>query len=123
MLDVLVGWIVGILSSMGFGGGSVLLLYLTIVKGIEHKAAAGTNLLFFLPCAALSTILYLKQKMIQWHSLWPLMLGSTIGAILGSGLAMIMDAGVIRLGFGILLLIVGVKDLFSGAKNQHKSAE
>ena len=123
MLDVFVGLAVGILSSMGFGGGSVLLLYLTLIKGIEHKSAAGTNLLFFLPCAILSTILYLKQKMIQWQNLWPLMLSSAVGAAIGSWIAMLIDTNIIRLAFGGLLLVVGFKDLFGGIKNPHKTAK
>ena len=123
MLDVMIGLIVGVLSSMGFGGGSVLLLYLTLVKGMEHKIAAGTNLLFFLPCAILSTVLYLKQKMIEWKHAWPLMLGSAGGALVGSYIAMHIDAGIIRLMFGILLLTVGVKDLFSSSENPRKSAK
>ena len=123
MLDIIIGLLVGVLSSMGFGGGSVLLLYLTLVKGIEHKAAAGTNLLFFLPCAILSTILYIQQKMIEWRHTWPLMLGSAGGAIIGSYIAMRIDAGVIRLMFGALLLVIGLKDLVSGAGNPRKSAK
>jgi uncharacterized membrane protein YfcA len=123
MLDIFVGLAIGVLSSMGFGGGSVLLLYLTLVKGVEHKAAAGTNLLFFLPCAILSTILYLKQKMIEWQTLWPLMLSSAVGAGIGSWIAMGIEVKIIRLGFGALLLIVGLKDLFSGVKSQHKIAK
>lgn len=123
MLDILIGLIVGVLSSMGFGGGSVLLLYLTLVKGVEHKMAAGTNLLFFLPCAVLSTILYIKQKMIQWQTVWPLMASSAIGAVAGSLVAMAIDAKIIRLGFGVLLLVIGVKELLSPSKSPHKSAK
>lgn len=123
MLDVIIGCVVGILSSMGFGGGSVLLLYLTLAKEIDHKVAAGTNLLFFLPCAILSTILYLKQKMIEWQTLWPLMVSSAIGAGVGAWAAMMVNAKIIRLGFGGLLLIIGLKDLFSGAKSPRRSAK
>lgn len=123
MLDIMIGFLVGVLSSMGFGGGSVLLLYLTLVKGIEHKTAAGTNLLFFLPCAALSTILYIKQKMIKWVYTWPLMLGSAGGAIIGSYIAMRINANFIRVLFGGLLFMVGIKDLFSGARNPRKFAK
>ncbi len=123
MRDILIGIIVGILSSMGFGGGSILLLYLTLINGVEHKIAAGTNLLFFLPCAILSTVLYLKQKMIEWQKVWPLMVSSGVGAVGGALMAMAMDAKIIRLGFGVLLLVIGIKDLFSPATNQHKSAK
>lgn len=123
MLDIGIGVIVGVLSSMGFGGGSVLLLYLTLLKGVEHKLAAGTNLLFFLPCAILSTILYLKQKVIEWQKVWPLMLGASGGAIIGSLAAMMIDSSIIRYGFGGLLLMIGLKDLFSGVKSQHKTAK
>lgn len=115
--------LLGVLSSMGLGGGSVLLLYLTLIKGIEHKSASGINLLFFLPCALLSSILYIKQKIVSWSQVWPIMSGSALGAMAGAMLLSRTDPRIIRIGFAVLLLVVGACDLFSGAKSQRKSAK
>ena len=46
-----VGAILGFLSGLGVGGGSLLILWLTAVLGTEQRAAQGINLLFFLPAA------------------------------------------------------------------------
>ena len=123
MVDIILGFIVGILSSMGFGGGSILLLYLTMFKQTDQRAAAGTNLIFFLPCATLSTILFIKKKVIKQETLVPLMLCSAAGAALGAWISMGMDIQILRRGFGIFLLVMGVKDVFSKTENPHTSAK
>ena len=43
-LAVLVGALTGVLSGFGIGGGSLLLLYLTLCAGMEQFAAGGVNL-------------------------------------------------------------------------------
>ena len=113
MLEIVIGFAAGVLSSMGFGGGSVLLLYLTLLAGEEQKKAAGINLLFFLPCAVLSIVLYFRQKLIDWKIALPLMITAALGAVGGALTAMAVDAGIIRTLFGILLCAVGLKDLFT----------
>lgn len=123
MADIIIGFIVGILSSMGFGGGSILLLYLTLFKQMDQRASAGINLMFFLPCAALSTVLFIKQKTIEKKVLIPLMLFSAVGAALGAWISMGMDVRILRRGFGIFLLVMGIRDLFSKKESPHTSVK
>ena len=123
MVDIIIGFIVGILSSMGFGGGSILLLYLTLFKQMDQRTGAGINLMFFLPCATLSTVLFIKQKTIEKKVLIPLMLFSAIGAALGAWISMGMDIHILRRGFGIFLLIMGIKNFFSKKENPHTFAK
>ena len=59
--SVFVGTILGALAGLGVGGGSLLMLWLTVVIGMEHGQARGINLLFFLPAAGISTLLRWKQ--------------------------------------------------------------
>ena len=40
-----VGLVTGILSGFGVGGGSLLMLYLTMFAGVQQYAAGGINLL------------------------------------------------------------------------------
>ena len=51
LLAVAVGLATGILSGCGVGGGSLLMLYLTLCAGIGQYQAAGINLLYFLSFA------------------------------------------------------------------------
>lgn len=46
---ILVGIVLGFLSGLGVGGGSLLILWLTAVLSMEQRTAQGVNLLFFLP--------------------------------------------------------------------------
>ena len=52
------GFGAAVLASMGMGGGSVLILWLTLVSGVGQREAQGLNLLFFLPVGALSLWLH-----------------------------------------------------------------
>lgn len=123
MLEILAGFLCGILSAMGFGGGSLLLLYLSWFQGMDHRRAAGVNLLFFLPCALISVIIYLRQGVIQWKETGLLMLFSLLGAIGGACLAQVIDTQILRILFGVLLLGMGFKDLLSAFLRPHKTAK
>ena len=52
LLPFLCGLGAGILSAWGVGGGTLLLLVMTLFLGVEQTTAQGINLLFFLPTAA-----------------------------------------------------------------------
>ena len=51
-LAVLTGAATGVLSGMGIGGGTLLVIVLVELAHIEQRAAQGINLLYFLPVAA-----------------------------------------------------------------------
>ena len=48
---IAVGTILGFLAGLGIGGGSLLILWLTMVLGMPQPEARFINLLFFLPAA------------------------------------------------------------------------
>ena len=54
MIEAIVGLVSGVVSGMGIGGGSILILYLTLFAGMAQQQAQGINLLYFLPTAASS---------------------------------------------------------------------
>ena len=45
----LFGVISGIITAMGMGGGTILILLLTLFAGINQHNAQGINLIFFIP--------------------------------------------------------------------------
>ena len=63
---LLAGLFSGILGSMGLGGGGVLIIYLSLFTETEQLKAQGINLLFFIPIAAASVIIYSLKGLIKW---------------------------------------------------------
>jgi uncharacterized membrane protein YfcA len=54
IIALLAGLATGILSAFGIGGGTLLLLWMTLFAGVEQHTAQGINLLYFLPTAAIA---------------------------------------------------------------------
>lgn len=108
---ILVGTILGFLSGLGVGGGSLLILWLTLVLDFEADAARMMNLLFFLPAAAISCLFRRKQGSISTKKLLPAVVTGCLSAILFSHLGQEMDIDWMKKLFGILLLITGIREL------------
>ena len=64
---ILVGTVLGFLSGLGVGGGSLLILWLTAVLSMEQRMAQGVNLLFFLPAAVVACLFHSRQGRLQWR--------------------------------------------------------
>ena len=109
--SLLVGTLLGFLSGLGVGGGSLLVLWLTLVLGWDPAGAASVNLLFFLPAAAIACIFRWKQGLRPGKNLlWAAATGC-VCAWLFSRLRFRMDTELLRKLFGVLLLATGVKEL------------
>ena len=65
IIEFLVGLLTGVLSGFGIGGGSLLILYLTGVAGVNQYVAGGINLLYFLFCAPAALISHIKNRLID----------------------------------------------------------
>ena len=86
-IAILAGFGSAVLASMGMGGGSILILYLTLMAGVPQREAQGMNLLFFLPIGAASLWLHWRGfavflLLIGLRQLFP---GTSIKKKTGSG--------------------------------------
>ena len=97
-------------AAMGLGGGTVLMLYLSLFSSLPQPQMQAVNLLLFLPAAALSLFLHRKNGLVQAKLLTPCILGGLLGAIGGSLLSNWMDPGALRKGFGLFLLVIGLRE-------------
>ena len=117
---LLAGFAAGALGAMGLGGGSVLILYLTLYMGMEQAQAQGINLAFFIPCAAIAVLLHARKRQICW-SLWlyaaPV---GTIGALLGVALGRVLGGEVLRVVFACFLTVFGLCELLHRKKAEPK---
>lgn len=89
-----------------FGGGSVLILLLTLFMNFEQHVAQATNLLFFVPAAVVSIVLNLRRGNINLKNAMPLMFFGVIGSIIGSMISGRMQVSSLRKFFGIFLLFI-----------------
>ena len=106
---------------MGLGGGFIFLIYLSAFTDTPQDIAQGANLLFFLPIALLSLIIHAKNKLIDWKIIKLYGFFGLIGAAAGSIAGMYIDASLLRKLFAVLLIAVGIKEIFH--KNKEKTPE
>ena len=111
MVAILVGAALGFLSGLGVGGGSLLLLWLTLVMGEPQEMARVMNLMFFLPCAFIATLYRWKQSKLPLPIALPAVLGGVLGAALGCLLGPQINAELLKKAFGILFLITAIREL------------
>lgn len=113
----LISTALGFLAGIGVGGGSLLILWLTLVLGMEQTDARIINLCFFLPAAVISTLYRGKDGVLDIKKLLPGTIAGCISAGIISGLNQYISSDVLKKGFGILLLITGTRELFYKSKN------
>ena len=120
LLNIVIGIATGIISGFGIGGGSLLVLYLTVVTGMAQYTAGGINLLYFISCAPTALIGHVKNKMIEWRIvLWCTAAGITV-AIPTSLRANDLNSDWLRRLFGLVLVYVSIKELRAGKRKDDR---
>lgn len=112
MIQALVGFLSGIIASMGLGGGFVLLIWLTLFEDVAQRSAQGINLLFFLPIALVSVIMHLRAGLIDKKLVLSLIPGGIVGAILGTIGSQVVGNDMLRKLYALFLLAFGLRELF-----------
>ena len=110
-IALVVGAALGFLSGLGVGGGSLLVLWLTLVLRMPQPEARILNLLFFLPSAAIACAFL-------WKTSLPAIVSGCIAAALFTGIGSRLDLNLMKKLFGGLLLFTGIRELFWKPKNQ-----
>lgn len=109
---LLVGAVLGFLSGLGIGGGSLLILWLTMVLGTEQSSARLINLLFFVPSAVIACLFRLKQGSLKIRAVIPAALTGCAAAAFFSWLSYRLDVELLKKLFGAVLLAAGARELF-----------
>ena len=108
---LMVGTVLGFLSGLGIGGGSLLILWLTVVLGMEPGAARSINLLFFIPSAIVSILFRLKQGTLKVRSVLPAVAAGCIAAAVFSWISTILDVALLKKIFGGILIAAGIREV------------
>lgn len=123
MTEAIVGFLTGILASMGLGGGFILVVWLTMFSDTEQRTAQGVNVLFFLPIALIALIMHLKNGLVNKALVKRCVLGGAIGAVIGTFGSQIISNGLLRKLFALFLLAFGLRELFSKTKQNDIKGE
>lgn len=112
MIEILTGFISGIVSGTGMGGGTILILCLSIFLGIDQKIAQATNLIFFIPTSIAAIYVNIKEKKINFKVAKIIIFWGIIGAIIGAALAQKMDTRLLKKSFGIFLAFIAIHEIY-----------
>ncbi len=118
IVPVIAGFLSGLIGSMGFGGGGVLIIYLALFTNTPQITAQGTNLIFFIPCAILATIIYFLKKQIKFKAIIPVISGGITGSIIASNFLTFFKSEQLSHLFGIFLISIGLYSIFNLIKTR-----
>ena len=107
-----IGCILGFLSGIGVGGGSLLMLWLTLILNLEHHVARCINLLFFIPSAVITSAFRWKQGSLQLRKILPAVISACIAAAVFTIVSRYMNTALLQKLFGVLLIFTGIRELF-----------
>lgn len=113
MMEILFGIISGFISSMGMGGGTILIYLLTSVTKFDQHIAQGANLLFFIPTCITAIIVNIKNKNIEYKVAIPIIVSGILGAVIGAKLSINMPIEKLRKYFGVFLIGISIHEIYS----------
>ena len=115
--SIVIGAILGFMTGLGTGGGSLLVLWLTFVLHMDPQQARLINLMFFLPAAIIASFFHWRQGRIPFRKiLLPALAGCAAAAIF-SFIGQKMNTDSLERLFGVLLIFMGAKELFYRPRN------
>lgn len=97
-----------VISAWGVGGGTLLLLVMTLFLGVDQRTAQGINLLFFLPTAASALVCHAKGGFLDKPTLKAAVPIAVLAALIGAWVSNNLDVEVLRKPFGVYLLLSGI---------------
>ena len=115
LILIVIGIVTGIMAGMfGIGGAIIMIPTLVIFMGLSQHAAQGTSLAVMLPpIGIIAAYNYFKAGQVNIKFAIILAVTFIIGSYFGSKIALSLPQPLLKKIFGILLLIVAAKMLFS----------
>ncbi len=120
MKELIFGVISGIIAALGMGGGTVLILLLSLFTGLQQHLIQGTNLLVFIPTSITAIYMNVKHKTIDYKLSIIFIISGIIGAIVGSLFSFKIESQVLKKYFGIFLIFIAIFESYTFFK-QYKS--
>lgn len=109
----LVSLFIGAINGLfGAGGGMLAVPCLTYVWGLDEKSAHATAIAVILPLCLVSSVVYALKGNYEQSVILPIVIGVTIGGIVGALLLKKMSANAVSFLFYALMTFAGFKMIF-----------
>lgn len=118
IIPFLCGLGASVVSAWGVGGGTLLLLVMTLFLGVDQRTAQGINLLFFLPTAASALVCHARSGYLDKPTLKSAVPVAVAAALVGAWVSNAVDVEILRKPFGVYLLLSGVSLVWPQKKNR-----
>lgn len=113
MKEIIFGIISGIVTSLGMGGGAILVLLLGLFTNMEQQLIQGTNLIFFIPTSVTAILINSKNKNINFKQALIIIVAGSVGAFIGSFLSFKIRSDELKKYFGIFLVFIAIFEIFT----------
>ena len=101
LLPFLCGLGASVISAWGVGGGTLLLLVMTLFLGVDQRTAQGINLLFFLPTAVSALVCHARGGYLDKPTLKAAVPVAVAAALIGAWVPAAVDVGLLARPLGV----------------------
>ena len=112
ILPFIIASALGFLAGLGVGGGSLLILWLTLIINTDAGQARTINLLFFLASAGTVSLFRLRSQKLPLQKILPAILTGCIASASAALLSRGIDTEILSTIFAWLLILTGLRELF-----------
>lgn len=116
MKIIIIGFLSGIISGMGIGGGTLLIPSLVLIVGLSQIEAQGINLIIFIPIAIIAIFTHRKKGNIEFKYTKKIAISGILSAIIASLIAVKISPSSLTKYFSIFLLLMGLFEFFKKEK-------
>jgi len=107
---LIIGLLAGIVNGLfGSGGGIIIVPALTAFLNMEQYKAHATAIAIILPITIVSSFFYIQGKFIDFWLAFLVAVGGIIGGFIGAVLLKKIPSNILRIVFGIFILIAAVR--------------
>ena len=120
MKEIIIGFVSGIVGGLGMGGGTILILLLSMFANIEQHIAQGTNVVFFIPTSIAAIFVFVKNKNIRFKVGIPICIWGLIGTYIGATISIRLNVNILKKAFGAFLIFIAIYQSYSLYKRYRK---
>lgn len=113
----------GLLGGMGMGGGTVLIPILSLFFNLGQHTVQAVNLISFIPMAVIALIIHVKNGLVDFKGVLPIIITGVIFCIIGCFVARNINGSVLRRIFGGFLILLSVVQVVTYFKDNKKGNE
>lgn len=113
ILTILIGVFGGIVSGLfGVGGGLIFVPLLVIACHFDPHLAVGTSLAAIIPTAFVGLLKHQGAHLVDWKAALLIAVCAMVGAWIGAGLSMSLEASLLKRLLAVFLLFLSIKLFF-----------